>query len=82
MTGSSLTTEALLSKFAELDGSLLLSCQQTALILGKSMDSLESERKAGTGIPFVKTSDRGAIYYRLGDVRDHLNKSSSPDTKA
>lgn len=80
MTGSSLTTEALLSKFAELDGSLLLSCEQTAMILGTNLASLDAERKAGTGIPFVKTSDRGTYYYRLGDVRDHLN--SARDTKA
>jgi len=80
MTGSSLTTEALLSKFAELDGSLLLSCEQTAMILGTTLASLDAERKAGTGIPFVKTSDRGTYYYRLGDVRDHLN--SARGTKA
>ncbi len=75
MTGSSLTTEALLSKFAELDGSLLLSCEQTAMILGTTLATLDAERKAGTGIPFVKTSDRGTYYYRLGDVRDHLNSA-------
>lgn len=78
MTGSSLTTEALLSKFAELDGSLLLSCEQTAMILGTSLAALDAERKAGTGIPFVRTSDRGTFYYRLGDVRDHLNSARNP----
>lgn len=67
-----ISNEVLLTQLSTLDELVLLVPDQVAMILGRSKETLKEERDQGRPPPHVKTSEKGAYYYRLGDVRDYL----------
>ncbi|MGN6666679.1 MAG: hypothetical protein ACTHKH_06875 [Trinickia sp.] len=67
-----ISDDVLLTQLSTLDELVLLVPDQVAMILGRSKETLKEERDQGRPPPHVKTSEKGAYYYRLGDVRDYL----------
>lgn len=63
------TVRANLSK---LDADICLPAAQVARLLGTSEADLKKDRDAGEGMPYVQHTPRGAVVYRVEDVRAHL----------
>lgn len=63
------TVRANLSK---LDANICLPVAQVARLLDVSEADLKTDRDAGEGMPYVQHTTRGAVVYRVEDVRAHL----------
>ncbi|WP_442808237.1 hypothetical protein [Trinickia soli] len=63
------TVRANLSK---LDADICLPADQVARLLGTSEADLKKDRDADVGMPYVQQTSRGAVAYRVEDVRAHL----------
>lgn len=64
---------ARLSDRTALDDALWLIPPQVGMLLGRSTDQLEEDRKAGNPPPAMKPwGEKGPVRYRLGTVRDYM----------
>ena len=52
---------------------ILLGEEQAAQVTGKSVSTLQKDRVAGDGIPYVKLGR--AVRYRLSDLKAHIAKN-------
>lgn len=52
---------------------VLLSTKQTAALLNVTPSKLSTDRHLGKGLPYVKIG--GTVRYKLGDIRDYLDRS-------
>ncbi|MBR8211121.1 hypothetical protein KDW61_20890 [Burkholderia cenocepacia] len=64
--------ELLFANLSSIDGEILLPAAQVSRLLGKSAADLAADRDAHVGIPYVQHSPRGAVMYRVQDVRAYL----------
>lgn len=64
--------ELLFANLSSLSGELLLPAAQVSRLLGKSQADLQADRDARVGIQYVQQSPRGAVMYRVQDVRAYL----------
>ncbi|WP_186062079.1 hypothetical protein [Burkholderia gladioli] len=67
------TVRANLSK---LDADICLPAAQVARLLGTSEGDLKKDRDAGIGMPCVQQTSRGAVVYRVRDVRARLEEET------
>jgi hypothetical protein len=65
------TLLALLSDRAKLSDDLWITPKQLSMLLGRSVDQLEEDRKVGNPPAFMKPHER-LVRYRLGTVRDFM----------
>ncbi len=56
-------------------GVVLLNTMQVSEVVGRSIASLENDRKEGRGIPFMKVGDKknSPCRYRLHDISNYIN---------
>lgn len=57
---------------SRLDADILLPEDQAARLLDMSEADLKSDRDADIGMPYVQQTRRGAVFYRVRDVRARL----------
>lgn len=70
----------LLEKYRDLDPALVrLSVQETSLITGLAIKTLEAMRVEGRGPSFMKLGRR--VQYRLADVRDFMERNLFNSTR-
>lgn len=63
--------QAKLGNRQELSDLLLITASQLGMIVCRSTDELQEDRKVGKPPPFVQLGEK-SVRYRLGSVRDHL----------
>lgn len=79
----SIPTDLVLAKLSDrqaLSDDLWLIPAQVGMLLGRSMDQLEEDRKVGNPPPAMKPwGEKGAVRYRLGTVRDYMTGPASKE---
>jgi len=53
-------------------GSMTLSKEDAADVLGRSRSSMDNDRKAGKGVGYIQHTEGGAVRYPLHEVVKHL----------
>jgi len=64
------------ASFSKLDADICLPADQVARLLDVSEADLKIDRDADTGMPYVQQTSRGAVSYRVRDVRARLENET------
>ncbi|TAM04889.1 MAG: hypothetical protein EPN70_10005 [Paraburkholderia sp.] len=73
---SSIPDDTVRANLSKLDADICLPAAQVARLLGTSEADLKKDRDADIGMPYVQQTHRGAVVYRVQDVRAHLENET------